>query len=179
MKPSRSADENKSEIAYEQALNSRLCMRRCSSALMPVLLTPFTWHTEESWRFNKRLTCRARELASDRRFACALVECEGAAVADPKPAEAMSNGRPVGRSVVPSVYRSLMFAVLGRGKVSLSLSREIVCGGRCCQCWARTVVVEGAQRHPRQMRRLIGCSLWEWNWLYQTEWYREKEYLGR
>lgn len=43
-------------------------MRRWSSALTPVLLSPFTWQTVESWRLNRELpwTCRSSVLTSCR-----------------------------------------------------------------------------------------------------------------
>lgn len=48
--------------------NSRCTMRRWSSALTPVLLSPFTWQTEESWRLNSVLpwTCRSSVFTSCR-----------------------------------------------------------------------------------------------------------------
>jgi hypothetical protein len=84
-------------------------MRPIKSALIPVLLTPFTWHTDESWRFNSRLTCRASAVPSCRRFpppceeeACA-VECE----TELNPEEAMSR-------ISPSVYWSVLVSLSGR-----------------------------------------------------------------
>lgn len=66
----------------------RLAMRFCSSALMPVLLTPLTWQTDESCRFRRRFTCRTSALASFRETAAACVDKTGF-MADPRPEDAI------------------------------------------------------------------------------------------
>lgn len=62
----------------ERGEYSRSMMRRWRSALTPVLLSPFTWQTEDSWRLNKLVpcTCLINTLAS-----CLVMEGSGDAMA--------------------------------------------------------------------------------------------------
>jgi hypothetical protein len=44
----------------EVRIDLRVQMRRCNSALTPVLLRPFTWQMDDSWRLYRELLCTCR-----------------------------------------------------------------------------------------------------------------------